>query len=178
MHKMCLFIISSISSDLPYWGLLTTITPFLLMLPSLPHCLSDALEGGHRAMTDLEMRSITYRLTIRLDNLFSTSFPYSMGIYQTPVARDTFNASVSQLFISFYPPLLRSATYVFFSDPSLARSSTKTRRLTWRSQLIRVKKFLVGFEMFAENQRDITPESAASRLKELSEVHYREEVLS
>ena len=86
------------------------------------------------------------RLTIRYDNLFQCSFPYSMGFHQAPkaVGGDDF-----QLHMHFFPPLLRSAT---------------------------VRKFLVGFELLAMPQRDITPEQAADRLRELSQVHYKQTV--
>ncbi|HAA10268.1 MAG TPA: galactose-1-phosphate uridylyltransferase [Cytophagales bacterium] len=82
-------------------------------------------------------------LTIRYDNLFETSFPYSTGIHQAPT--DGQEHPEWHWHMSFYPPLLRSAT---------------------------VKKFMVGYEMFANPQRDITPEQAAGRLRSLSGVHY------
>ena len=72
------------------------------------------------------------------DQLFDTSFPYSMGWHGAPT--DTGDYSHWQLHAHFYPPLLRSAT---------------------------VRKFMVGFEMLAESQRDLTPEGAAARLREL-----------
>lgn len=88
---------------------------------------------------------------------FECSFAYSMGIYQTPTFSPSLSLSArgssapdacyAQLHIGFYPPLLRSST---------------------------VKKYLVGFELFAETQRDITPEQAAVRLREKSETeHYK-----
>ena len=83
------------------------------------------------------------RLLIRYDNLFETSFPYSMGWHGAPFGEGDW--SHWQLHAHFFPPLLRSAT---------------------------VKKFMVGFEMLGEAQRDITPEQAAQRLQELSEIHY------
>lgn len=84
------------------------------------------------------------RLTIMYDNLFETSFPYSAGIHQAP----TDGAAYPEwhLHMHFYPPLLRSAT---------------------------IKKFMVGYEMLANPQRDITPEQAAERLRALPEVHYK-----
>ena len=90
------------------------------------------------------LADILRRLTARFDNLFEISFPYSMGFHQSPV--DDSQAEACHLHAHFYPPLLRSAT---------------------------VRKFMVGFEMLASPQRDITPESAAERLRSLSEVHYR-----
>ena len=83
------------------------------------------------------------QLTSRYDNLFQCSFPYSMGWHGAPFdGRDT---APWQLHAHFYPPLLRSAS---------------------------VRKFMVGFEMLAEAQRDLTPEQAAQRLRGLSDEHY------
>ncbi len=83
------------------------------------------------------------RFLTKCDNLFETSFPYSMGWHGSPRG----DSPHWQLHAHFYPPLLRSAT---------------------------VKKFMVGYEMLAEAQRDLTPEQAAERLRELSETHYLE----
>jgi len=85
------------------------------------------------------------RLTTRYDNLFNTAFPYSMGWHGAPC--DNSDASHWQVHAHFYPPLLRSAT---------------------------VRKFMVGYEMLAEPQRDLTPEQAADRLQSLSDIHYKE----
>ena len=74
----------------------------------------------------------------KYDNLFNVSFPYSMGWHGAPYNDDPNDHW--QLHAHFYPPLLRSAT---------------------------VKKFMVGYEMMAEGQRDLTPEQAASRLRDL-----------
>jgi UDPglucose--hexose-1-phosphate uridylyltransferase len=98
-------------------------------------------------ITDAEretLADILKRLLTKYDNLFETSFPYSMGWHGTPT--DGGEYPYWQLHAHFYPPLLRSAT---------------------------VKKFMVGYELLANPQRDITPEQAATRLRELSEVHYR-----
>lgn len=84
------------------------------------------------------------KLTTKYDNLFETSFPYSMGFHAAPFNDDTNDHW--QLHAHFYPPLLRSAT---------------------------VRKFMVGYEMLAEAQRDLTAEQAAARLRELSEIHYK-----
>ncbi|PRY26707.1 UTP-hexose-1-phosphate uridylyltransferase /UDP-glucose-hexose-1-phosphate uridylyltransferase [Aliiruegeria haliotis] len=84
------------------------------------------------------------RLTTRYDNLFQTEFPYTMGWHGAPTRAGTFDHW--QLHAHFYPPLLRSAT---------------------------VRKFMVGFEMLAEAQRDLTAETAAERLRDLSDVHYK-----
>ncbi len=83
------------------------------------------------------------RLLVRYDNLFSTSFPYSMGWHGAPGGEG--DAPHWRLHAHFYPPLLRSAS---------------------------VKKFMVGYEMLGEAQRDLTPEQAAERLRQQSEVHY------
>lgn len=82
-------------------------------------------------------------ITTKFDNLFETSFPYSAGIHQAPT--DGKKHEYWHFHMSFYPPLLRSAT---------------------------VKKFMVGYEMFANPQRDITPESAADILKRLPRQHF------
>ncbi|BEN05244.1 MULTISPECIES: galactose-1-phosphate uridylyltransferase [Serratia] len=85
------------------------------------------------------------KLTSRYDNLFQCSFPYSMGWHGAP-----FNGADNrhwQLHAHFYPPLLRSAS---------------------------VRKFMVGYEMLAETQRDLTAEQAAERLRAVSDIHYRE----
>jgi UDPglucose--hexose-1-phosphate uridylyltransferase len=87
--------------------------------------------------------SILKALTTRYDNLFETSFPYSAGIHQAPT--DGKDNSHWHMHMSFYPPLLRSAE---------------------------VKKFMVGYEMFANPQRDITAEQAAQRLRDCATTHY------
>lgn len=83
---------------------------------------------------------ILRRLTARYDNLFGVSFPYSAGIHQAPTDGDPHPEW--HLHMHFYPPLLRSAT---------------------------VRKFMVGYEMLGEPQRDVTPESSAARLRALPE---------
>ncbi|NJB71949.1 UDPglucose--hexose-1-phosphate uridylyltransferase [Saonia flava] len=82
-------------------------------------------------------------ITTKYDNLFETSFPYSAGIHQSPT--DGTNHDEWHFHMSFYPPLLRSAE---------------------------VKKFMVGYEMFADPQRDITVEQAVETLKKLPVEHY------
>ncbi len=74
----------------------------------------------------------------KYDALFDVSFPYSMGWHGAPTGPDAEASPWWTLHAHFYPPLLRSAT---------------------------VRKFMVGFEMLAEAQRDITPEQAAARLR-------------
>lgn len=91
----------------------------------------------------ISLADILKETTVRYDNLFETSFPYSMGFHQSPT--DGNEHSEWHWHIHFYPPLLRSAT---------------------------VKKFMVGFEMLAMAQRDLSPEQAAQILKNLSNTHY------
>jgi UDPglucose--hexose-1-phosphate uridylyltransferase len=90
------------------------------------------------------LADILKRLTTRYDNLFQVSFPYSMGFHQRPT--DGPAHPEWHLHAHFYPPLLRSAT---------------------------VRKFMVGYELLAEAQRDITAETAAERLRFQPEKHYR-----
>ncbi len=91
------------------------------------------------------LASILKALTTRYDNLFQTSFPYSMGWHGAPFGMP--DIAHWQLHAHFYPPLLRSAA---------------------------VRKFMVGYEMLAEPQRDLTPERAAEMLRSVSgTVHYR-----
>ena len=121
----------------PYWA----VWPFETLLLPRRHVLElPALADEERnALAD-----ILKRLLVRYDNLFETSFPYSMGWHGQPT--DGGVHPHWQLHAHFYPPLLRSAT---------------------------VKKFMVGYEMLANPQRDITAEQAADRLRQMSEVHYR-----
>jgi len=86
------------------------------------------------------LASIFSDVTRRYDRVFNVSFPYSMGFHQAPAEGESHPEWV--LHAHFYPPLLRSAA---------------------------VKKFMVGYEMLAMPQRDLTPESAAARLRELGE---------
>jgi UDPglucose--hexose-1-phosphate uridylyltransferase len=91
------------------------------------------------------LADILRRLTIRYDNLFETAFPYSMGFHQRPT--DGKAHEEWHFHAHYFPPLLRSAT---------------------------VQKFMVGYELLGNPQRDITAESAAGRLREVAEVHYLE----
>jgi UDPglucose--hexose-1-phosphate uridylyltransferase len=120
----------------PFWA----TWPFeTLLLPRFAVQRLPQLSGVQRA----DLASVLKRLTTRYDNLFHTSFPYSMGWHGAPF--DGRDPVPWQLHAHFYPPLLRSAT---------------------------VRKFMVGFEMLAEAQRDLTPEQAAERLRALSDRHY------
>jgi UDPglucose--hexose-1-phosphate uridylyltransferase len=102
-------------------------------------------------MTDLtqsqrtDLASALKKLTSRYDNLFRCSFPYSMGWHGAPF--DIEDVSHWQVHAHFYPPLLRSAS---------------------------VRKFMVGFEMLAEPQRDLTPEQAAEKLQQVSDCHFND----
>ena len=121
----------------PFWA----TWPFEILLVSRRHVaqLPDLSSGEVSSLAD-----ILRKVTRRYDNLFETSFPYSMGFHQAPKPAKAYPGW--HLHAHFYPPLLRSAT---------------------------VRKFMVGFEMLAMPQRDLTPESAAQRLREMSEVHYK-----
>jgi UDPglucose--hexose-1-phosphate uridylyltransferase len=121
----------------PYWA----IWPYETLLLPRRHVLrlTDLKPSERQTLSDVLKRLLT-----RYDNLFETSFPYSMGWHGAPTDQEEYPHW--QLHAHFYPPLLRSAT---------------------------VKKFMVGYEMLAEAQRDLTPEGAAERLRALSETHYR-----
>src|SRR5579859_865482 len=120
----------------PFWA----VWPFETLLISrrpvtaLPDLSSDECEA---------LADILHQATVRYDNLFQTSFPYTMGFHQRPSGGGAYPGF--HLHAHFYPPLLRSAT---------------------------VRKFMVGYEMLAMPQRDITPEAAAQCLRELSPVHF------
>ena len=92
---------------------------------------------------EISFAKIIKELTTKYDNLFEVSFPYSAGIHQSPT--DGQEHKEWHFHMSFYPPLLRSAE---------------------------VKKFMVGYEMFGNPQRDITAEQAAETLNSLSSEHY------
>jgi UDPglucose--hexose-1-phosphate uridylyltransferase len=123
----------------PYWA----VWPYETMLVPRRRAESlDALAPDERdALADA-----LHAVTVRYDNLFRTSFPYSLGWHPRP-ARGAH--PYWRLHATFFPPLLRSAT---------------------------VRKFLVGYELAAEPQRDLTPEAAAARLRALPDAHYRAEV--
>ncbi|TAH52022.1 MAG: UDP-glucose--hexose-1-phosphate uridylyltransferase [Chloroflexota bacterium] len=124
----------------------TVIVPYWAVWPFEVLLLSNRHCG---ALADLNAREVTAladilkKLTTRYDNLFQVPFPYSMGFHQTPTDGSAYPAH--HFHAHYYPPLLRSAS---------------------------VRKFMVGYELLAMPQRDLTPESAAERLRELSEVHY------
>ena len=121
----------------PFWG----VWPFEILLIGQRHVGALAALNGAEVSG---LADILRQVTIRFDNLFEISFPYSMGFHQAPTDGQTYPAW--HLHAHFIPPLLRSAT---------------------------VRKFMVGFELLAMPQRDITPETAAARLRSLSPIHYR-----
>jgi UDPglucose--hexose-1-phosphate uridylyltransferase len=121
----------------PFWA----VWPYEVMLISKRHItqMRDFTDAERDALAD-----ILHQVTVRYDNIFLTSFPYSMGFHQQPVSEGAWEHW--HWHAHFYPPLLRSAT---------------------------VRKFLVGYEMLGTPQRDITAEQAAARIREQSVVHYK-----
>lgn len=121
----------------PFWAM----WPFEILLLPRRHVLRlpDLSDSERDSLAEILKRLLT-----KYDNLFETSFPYSMGWHGAPW--DSGDYSHWQLHAHFYPPLLRSAT---------------------------VRKFMVGYEMMAEAQRDLTAEQAAERLRRLPEQHYK-----
>lgn len=121
----------------PFWA----IWPYEILLVSKRH-FGNIIEMN--LFETVAFAAILKLITIKFDNLFETSFPYSSGIHQTPT--DGKEHPEWHFHMHFYPPLLRSAS---------------------------VKKFMVGYEMMAEAQRDITPEKSAEMLKNLPDLHYK-----
>lgn len=123
----------------PYWA----FWPFeTLLLSRRPFSrLTDMTEDEKEGLAD-----IIKQITVRYDNVFNVSFPYSAGFHPAPTNGKDYPQW--HFHMHFYPPLLRSAT---------------------------VKKFRVGYEMLGNPQRDITPESSAELLKNLPDIHYKEE---
>ena len=121
----------------PYWA----VWPFeTILIPKRPiKRLPELLPEEKVALAEILKNGLT-----RFDNLFETSFPYSMGWHGAPNEEGDFEHW--QLHAHFFPPLLRSAS---------------------------VRKFMVGYELLAEPQRDLTPEQAAKRLQEQSTTHYK-----
>lgn len=123
------------------------LVPFWAVWPYETMIISKRSIGSILEFSEEEKKSfaaILKDLTIRYDNLFETSFPYSAGIHQAPTDGEAHPEW--HFHMHFYPPLLRSAS---------------------------VKKFMVGYEMLAEAQRDITPEQSAEILRNLPSVHYK-----
>jgi UDPglucose--hexose-1-phosphate uridylyltransferase len=130
----------------------TALIPFWAIWPF--EVLISAHRPGLARLTELTasetsaLAEILKQVTTRYDNLFEISFPYSMGFHQAPFDGQAHPEWL--LHAHFYPPLLRSAT---------------------------VRKFMVGYEMLGMPQRDITPETAAERLRGLPETHYKQRSL-
>jgi UDPglucose--hexose-1-phosphate uridylyltransferase len=120
----------------PFWA----VWPFETLLVSR-RCVSALDELNDEERTALA--GILRQATIRYDNLFRTSFPYTMGFHQRPT--DGGDYPEFHLHAHFYPPLLRSAT---------------------------IKKFMVGYEMLGMPQRDIAAETAALWLRDVPAQHY------
>ena len=113
----------------PFWA----IWPYETILLPKRHILRmNEIETGER----ISLSEILKKFLTKYDNIFNTSFPYTMGWHGAPF--DEAENNYWQLHAHFYPPLLRSAS---------------------------VKKFMVGYEMLSEAQRDITAEQAAEKLR-------------
>ncbi len=124
------------------------LVPFWAVWPFETMLISKKPHANISTLTDAEKQSFAdayKRLTVMYDNLFQVSFPYSAGLHQSPT--DGKDYPEWHLHMHFYPPLLRSAT---------------------------VKKFMVGYEMLGNPQRDITPEFSAKQLRELPTKHYKQ----
>ena len=127
----------------------TALVPYWAVWPFEVIVIAHGNAARLNELTSAEISAladIMKRVTTRYENLFEISFPYSMGFHQAPC--DEQPHPEWTLHAHFYPPLLRSAT---------------------------VRKFMVGYEMLAMPQRDITPEAAAERLRLLSDIHYKHE---
>jgi UDPglucose--hexose-1-phosphate uridylyltransferase len=132
----------------PFWA----VWPFETLVLSKRHV--DKLSNLTSEETEA-LAQLLKRLTTRYDNLYSCSFPYSMGFHQSPAKSSSTlhspnNEDIWHLHAHFYPPLLRSST---------------------------VKKHMVGFEMLAMAQRDLTPELAAARLRDCSPTEHYKSIL-
>ncbi|MGD0002954.1 MAG: UDP-glucose--hexose-1-phosphate uridylyltransferase [Anaerolineaceae bacterium] len=125
----------------------TALVPYWAVWPFETMLVANRHIGALADLSSPEiagLADVMRQVTARYDNLFEISFPYSMGFHQSPC--DGKGYPGWHLHAHYYPPLLRSAT---------------------------VRKFMVGFEMLAMPQRDLTPETAAERLRSLSVIHYK-----
>lgn len=123
------------------------LVPFWAIWPFETILISKRKVSSVLQLTKKEKKDFAAALKIILvkyDNLFSTSFPYSSGLHQAPT--DGKNYPEWHFHMHFYPPLLRSSS---------------------------IKKFMVGYEMLAEPQRDLTPEISAMMLRKLPSTHYK-----
>ncbi|MBL7006508.1 MAG: UDP-glucose--hexose-1-phosphate uridylyltransferase [Spirochaetia bacterium] len=124
----------------------TVLVPFWAVWPYETMVLPNRLAASLTDLTGKErfdLAVVMKQIGIRYDNIFKTSFPYSLGIHQQPTDGKEYPGS--QMHMHYLPPLLRSAS---------------------------VKKFMVGYELMAKPQRDITAETSAGILRELSDTHY------
>ena len=115
------------------------VVPYWAMWPFELLLLPLGHHSGIDSLSEKErgqLAGILTTITARYDRLFGVPFPYTMGFHQRPT--DGAQHPEWHFHAHFFPPLLRSAT---------------------------VRKFMVGYEMLAEPQRDITPEAAAERLR-------------
>jgi UDPglucose--hexose-1-phosphate uridylyltransferase len=120
----------------PFWA----VWPFETIIIS-KRSISNFLDFSEKEVE--EFAWVIKVITVKYDNLFNVSFPYSAGIHQAPT--DGKDHPEWHFHMHFYPPLLRSAT---------------------------IKKFMVGYEMLAEPQRDITSEKSTEILRQVNIVHY------
>jgi len=137
LQERVVFENNSFAVLVPFWA----VWPFETLIVSkrkFPGLID--LRAGERK----DFASALSIITVKYDNIFQTSFPYSSGIHQAPT--DGKDHKEWHFHMHFYPPLLRSAS---------------------------VKKFMVGYEMMAEPQRDITPEYSAQVLRDIPAVHYK-----
>jgi len=139
LHERIVYENESFAVLVPFWA----VWPFETMVISKRHvsALTDLTDSERTGLADA-----LYAITVRYDNIFRMSFPYSMGFHQRPIGTDDWQ--YWHLHAHFYPPLLRSAT---------------------------VRKFMVGYELLGTPQRDITPEQAAERIRQQNAVHYKHE---
>lgn len=123
------------------------LVPFWAVWPFEVMIISKREIQNILQFTDKENRDFAEIIkvaAIKYDNIFNVSFPYSAGMHQAPT--DGNDYPEWHFHMHFYPPLLRSAS---------------------------IKKFMVGYEMLAEPQRDITPEKTALFLKQIDNIHYK-----
>jgi UDPglucose--hexose-1-phosphate uridylyltransferase len=121
----------------PFWA----FWPFeTLVVSKRPFAsFTDMTKGERKALAD-----IVKKITVKYDNVFKISFPYSAGFHPAPT--DGKDHPEWHFHMHFYPPLLRSSS---------------------------IKKFRVGYEMLANSQRDVTAEFSAEWLRNLSDIHYK-----
>lgn len=124
----------------PFWA----VWPFETMIIS-KRSINNILQLNEKEVK--EFAEILRVTTVKYDNIFNISFPYSSGIHQAPT--DEVEHHEWHFHMHFYPPLLRSAT---------------------------IKKFMVGYEMLGEPQRDVSPERSAEILKQADTIHYRKKL--